>query len=91
MAPQVFEKASSVANNLRSQRSQTPISPAIFVNDLQASTWDWTQGEPPATDPAYYLRFLKSFSRISPKPLSYLSGDNRVVLRYLHHLLTSDD
>lgn len=89
MAPQVFEKASSIANNLRAQRGEDPIAPHIFVNDLQPSTWDWSKGEPPASDPAYYLRFLKSFSRISSLPLNYLAGDNRVVLQGLHHLLTS--
>ena len=88
MAPQVFEKAASVANNLRSQRDVDAIAPYIAVNDLQPATWDWAHGEPPVSDPAYYLRFLKSFARTSAEPLSYLAGDNRVVMHNLHrHLM----
>ena len=83
MAPQVFEKAMSVANNHRQQRGQGPLHPFIAVNDLAASTWDWSRGEPPAEDPAYYLRFCKSFSRMGGQVV-YAHGDNRV---FVHHLL----
>ncbi|MBD06967.1 MAG: hypothetical protein CME24_21780 [Gemmatimonadetes bacterium] len=86
-APQVFEKAASVANNLRRQHGEDAISPYIAVNDLQPATWDWSNGEPPASEADYYLRFLKSFSRVAPEPLNYLGADNRLVLLNLHQRL----
>ena len=66
MAPQVFEKSLSCVNNLRLQDGVPVISNhSIYVVDLQdGGHWDWTQGEPPKTNPAYYLRFCKSFSRM---------------------------
>ena len=49
---------------------------AIFVIDLQdGGGWDWTAGEPPKTNPAYYLRFCKSFSRMGGE-MHYLQCDN---------------
>ncbi len=87
MAPQVFEKAASIANNLRAQRGDRPIAPYIAVNDLQPASWNWDQGEPPASDPAYYLRFLKSFARTAAAPLNYMAGDNRLILHNLHQRL----
>jgi hypothetical protein len=86
MAPQVFEKAISVANNLRRQEGDGPIQPYILVNDLAEIEWDWSQGEPPADDPAYYLRFCKSFSRMGGQ-MRYVSGDNRTMLGHLYRLL----
>ncbi len=54
-----------------------------IVVDLQdGGGWDWTQGEPPKTNPAYYLRFCKSFSRMGGA-LNYVQCDN---LTFLHHL-----
>lgn len=76
MAPQVFEKAASVANNLRLQQGLEPISPFVTVNDLTPVDWDWAAGEPPMDNPAYYLRFCKSFHRIAAE-LAYAAGDNR--------------
>jgi len=86
MAPQVFEKALSIANDLRLQEGQEVLHPFIAVNDLAEITWDWSKGEPPSADPAYYLRFCKSFSRMGGK-LSYLGGDNRVLLQNLWQAL----
>ena len=82
MAPQVFEKAASVANNLRLQEGQRAISPVVIVNDLAPIDWDWERGEPPMDDPAYYLRFCKSFHRIAGEML-YAAGDNRVFVTNL--------
>ena len=82
MAPQVFEKALSLANDLRLQEGREVLHPYIAVNDLAQLSWDWSQGEPPASDPAYYLRFCKSFSRMGGE-LAYLGGDNRVLLQNL--------
>ena len=66
MGPQVFEKSLSCVNNLRLQAGRGIVrDQTIFVVDLQdGGGWDWTQGEPPKTNPAYYLRFCKSFSRM---------------------------
>lgn len=79
MAPQVFEKAASVANNLRLQRGDDPIAPLVAVNDLAPATWDWADGEPPIDNPAYYLRFCKSFDRVANR-FVYTAGDNRAFL-----------
>ncbi|MEO7317372.1 MAG: hypothetical protein ABIZ56_00125, partial [Chthoniobacteraceae bacterium] len=65
MAPQVFEKSLSCVHNLRFQEGREPVRDhSFYVVDLQdGGGWDWTQGEPPKTNAAYYLRFCKSFSR----------------------------
>jgi len=43
----------------------------IYVVDLQdGGNWDWTQGEPPKDNPAYYLRFCKSFARMGGHSVS---------------------
>ncbi len=66
MAPQVFEKSLSGVNNLRLQTGRKIVHDhTIYVVDLQdGGHWDWTKGEPPKDNPAYYLRFCKSFSRM---------------------------
>lgn len=85
MGPQVFEKSLSCVNNLRLQSGQKVITDCnIYVVDLQdGGGWDWTQGEPPKTHPAYYLRFCKSFSRMGCT-MQYLQCDN---LAFVQHLL----
>jgi hypothetical protein len=82
MSPQVFEKAFSAANNLRLQQGRPFIrGHLIAVIDLQdAGSWDWTQGEPPRDDPAYYLRFCKTFARMAGE-LEYLQIDNVAFLQ----------
>lgn len=84
MGPQVFEKSVSCVNNLRLQQGRQPLHDhRIAVVDLQdGGGWDWTQGEPPKTNPAYYLRFCKSFSRMGGA-MQYLQADN---LLFIHHL-----
>ncbi len=84
MSPQVFEKAFSAANNLRRQQGRPFIrGHLIAVVDLQdAGFWDWTKGEPPKDDPAYYLRFCKTFARMAGE-LVYLQIDNVVFLQSL--------
>jgi hypothetical protein len=86
MGPQVFEKAHSCVNNLRLQRGQGVIRDhRIYVVDLQdGGNWDWTKGEPPKNNPAYYLRFCKSYSRMGGT-LHYVQSDN---LMFVHHLLS---
>lgn len=88
MGPQVFEKSLSCVNNLRLQEGRAIVRDhAIFVVDLQnGGGWDWTQGEPPKTHPAYYLRFCKSFSRMGGA-MHYLQCDNLAFVRQLYHEL----
>lgn len=85
MAPQVFEKSISCVNNLRLQAGKPIVQGhSIFVIDLQdGGNWDWSKGEPPKDNPAYYLRFCKSFSRMGGK-MQYLQMDN---ILFVHHLL----
>jgi hypothetical protein len=84
MGPQVFEKSISCVNNLRLQAGQPVIRDlGIYVVDLQdGGGWDWTQGEPPKSNPAYYLRFCKSYSRMGGQ-MQYLQLDN---LTFVQHL-----
>jgi hypothetical protein len=88
MAPQVFEKSLSCVNNLRLQSGQPVIqNHQIFVVDLQdGGNWDWTQGEPPKTNPAYYLRFCKSFSRMGAA-MHYAQCDNATFVHRLYREL----
>jgi hypothetical protein len=85
MAPQVFEKSISCVNNLRLQAGRRIVHDhAIFVVDIQdGGNWDWSKGEPPKSDPAYYLRFCKSFSRMGGE-MHYAQCDN---VAFLHNLL----
>jgi len=86
MAPQVFEKSLSCVNNLRLQSGRPVVQDhRFFVVDIQdGGNWDWSQGEPPKDDPAYYLRFCKSFDRMGGT-LNYLQMDNA---RFMTHLLS---
>ena len=59
----------------------------IYVVDLQdGGGWDWTQGEPPKTNPAYYLRFCKSYSRMGGA-MHYLQCDNAAFIHNLYRQL----
>ncbi|MFO0868684.1 MAG: hypothetical protein U0935_07005 [Pirellulales bacterium] len=84
MGPQVFEKSISCVNNLRLQAGRPVVRDhAIYVVDLQdGGGWDWSRGEPPKTNAAYYLRFCKSYSRMGGA-MRYLQCDN---LAFIHHL-----
>jgi len=88
MGPQVFEKTISCVNNVRRQEGRPIVSGhKIFVVDLQdGGGWDWNKGEPPKTNPAYYLRFCKSFSRMGGT-MKYIQCDNVAFLHNLLHLL----
>jgi hypothetical protein len=85
MGPQVFEKSLSCVNNLRLQEGRPIVAGhTICVVDLQdGGNWDWTQGEPPKTSPAYYLRFCKSFARMGGT-MRYAQCDN---IMFLHNLV----
>jgi hypothetical protein len=84
MSPQVFEKALSAVNNLRAVDGRPPLANHyLAIVDLQdGGGWDWSRGEPPSTNPAYYLRFCKSFYRMGGT-LDYLRCDNRTFLVHL--------
>jgi hypothetical protein len=88
MGPQVFEKSLSCVNNLRLQKGRAVVRDhSIFVVDLQdGGRWDWTRGEPPKTNPAYYLRFCKSFARMGGA-LRYVQCDNLLFVQHLYHEL----
>jgi hypothetical protein len=89
MAPQVFEKTLSCVNNLRLQAGRGIVRDhSIYVVDLQdGGNWDWTTGEPPKTNPAYYLRFCKSFSRMGGR-MQYCQSDNLTFVHRLWHELS---
>ena len=55
--------------------------------DLQdGGNWDWTTGEPPKDNPAYYLRFCKSYSRMGGT-MHYVQCDNVLFLQHLFQQL----
>jgi len=85
MAPQVFEKSLSCVNNLRLQAGRHIVqNHSIYVVDIQdGGSWDWSLSEPPKDNPAYYLRFCKSFARMGGI-MRYVQCDN---VAFLHHLL----
>jgi len=91
MAPQVFEKSLSCVNNVRLQSGLKALSGhSIFVVDLQdGGGWDWSLGEPPKSNPAYYLRFCKSFSRMGA-PMHYLQCDNAAFIQHLWRALSDN-
>jgi len=77
MSPMIFEKSLSMAQNLRLQTGTAMTRHFIAVVDLAESRWDWQKdGEPPADNPAYYLRYCKTFSRMGGE-MRYISADNR--------------
>ncbi|MDT8447549.1 MAG: hypothetical protein RRB13_11720 [bacterium] len=84
MSPMILEKALSMARNLALQ-DQTPLENyQICVVDMQPGTWDWaTKGDPPKDNPAYYLRFCKSFSRMGGD-FAYYEMDNRAFFHNLY-------
>jgi hypothetical protein len=80
MSPMIFEKALSMSRNVVRARGGVIQNFSIYVVDLAKSAWDWVHdGEPPQDNPAYYLRFCKTFSRMGGR-MSYTSADNRSFL-----------
>jgi len=90
MGPQVFEKILSCVNNLRLQDGRPIVSGhSIYVVDLQdGGGWDWSTGEPPKTNPAYYLRFCKSYARMGGE-MHYLQCDNAAFIHNLYRQVAS--
>lgn len=91
MAPMVFEKSLSMANNLAIQERGAPITGHyVAVVDIQSGgDWDWSRGEPPKDNPAYYLRFCKTFYRMGGT-LDYICLDNRTFVQHLHRCLEKE-
>ena len=76
MSPMIFEKAFSMAQNVALQRGRPIENHFLCVVDLAPSRWDWSRGEPPQKSPEYYLRSLKTFSRMGGT-MRYLQADHR--------------
>ncbi|PCJ61331.1 MAG: hypothetical protein COA79_07045 [Planctomycetota bacterium] len=87
MSPMVFEKSLAMAQNIEIQNSRHIDNHYILVADLAKSDWDWKKGEPPQTDPAYYLRYCKTFSRMGGT-MNYLSTDNGKLLTKIYQALS---
>ncbi len=92
MGPQVFEKSMSCVNNLRIQQKRPIVSGhEIHVVDLQdGGNWNWDEGEPPIDNPAYYLRFCKSYARMGGR-MVYHCCDNLAFVHHLYHALSRLD
>jgi hypothetical protein len=87
MSPMIFEKSMSMSQNLEIQKGRHIDNHFMLVVDLAKSTWDWGgAGEPPMDNPAYYLRYCKTFSRMGGT-MKYLSADNRDFLINLYEEL----
>jgi hypothetical protein len=87
MSPMIFEKSLSMAQNLHIQKNKHIDNHYMLIVDLAESSWDWQKnGEPPQTDPGYYLRYLKTFSRMGGT-MKYLTADNRDFLLALYQSL----
>ncbi len=84
MSPMVFEKSLSMAQNLAIQRGEHIDDHFMVVVDLAEPQWDWTQGEPSEDNPEYYLRYMKTFSRMGG-PVRYTAADSRDFLLALLH------
>ncbi len=90
MSPMIFEKSLSMAQNLHLQQDQHIDNHYMLIVDLAQSDWDWqNSGEPPMDNPAYYLRYCKTFSRMGGR-MHYLSADNRDLLLRLYKELCND-
>jgi hypothetical protein len=88
MAPMIFEKALSMANNIAIGQGRPTVSDHFLaVVDIQdGGGWDWREGEPPMDHPAYYLRFCKTFHRMGGE-LDYIQLDNTLFLIALAKML----
>ncbi len=86
MSPMIFEKSLSMSQNVAIQHNQHIDHHYLLVCDIAESNWDWKGGEPPEDNPAYYLRYNKSFSRMGGT-MRYLAADNRDFLLTLMHML----
>jgi hypothetical protein len=88
MSPMIFEKALSMSQNLKIQEGKHIDNHYMLIVDLAKSDWDWQKdGEPPIDNPAYYLRYCKTFNRMGGE-MHYLTADNRDFLLAIYQELT---
>jgi len=87
MSPMIFEKSLSMAQNLEIQKGGHIDRHFMLIVDLAEADWDWAKdGEPPMDNPAYYLRYCKTFNRMGGE-MHYLTADNRDFLLALYQKL----
>jgi hypothetical protein len=87
MSPMIFEKSLSMAQNIKIAEHNPVKNHYMLVVDLAKGQWNWQKdGEPPAGNPEYYLRFCKTFHRMGGE-LEYLTADNRDFLLALFQKL----
>ena len=87
MSPMIFEKALSMAQNLKIKEGKRIENHYLLIVDLAESDWDWqVNGEPTMNHPAYYLRYCKTFNRMGGE-MKYLTMDNRAFLLNLYQNL----
>jgi hypothetical protein len=88
MSPMIFEKALSMSQNLMIQENTHIDHHYMLIVDLAKSDWDWQKnGEPPMDNPAYYLRYCKTFQRMGGE-MHYLTADNRDFLLAIYQKLS---
>jgi hypothetical protein len=91
MSPMIFEKSLSMAQNIEIQRNGHIDNHFMLIADIAQSDWDWNKnGEPPAANPAYYLRYCKTFHRMGGE-MHFLTIDNKDFLLELYHNLSDKD
>ena len=84
MSPMIFEKSLSMSQNLKIQNGKHIDNHYMLIVDLAENNWNWAKdGEPPMDNPAYYLRYCKTFNRMGGK-MKYLCADNRDFLLYIN-------
>ena len=87
MSPMIFEKSLSMSQNLKIKEGKYIENHYLLIVDLAESDWDWQKnGEPPKDNPAYYLRYCKTFHRMGGE-MHYLTSDNRDFLLSLSQKL----
>jgi hypothetical protein len=88
MSPMIFEKSLSMAQNISIQKKNHIDNHYMLIVDLAKSDWNWEKnGEPPVDNPAYYLRYCKTFNRMGGE-MHYLTADNRDFLLELYQNLS---
>jgi hypothetical protein len=88
MSPMIFEKSLSMSQNIEIQNGSHIDNHYMLIVDLAESDWDWAKnGEPPMDNPAYYLRYCKTFNRMGGE-MHYLTADNRDFLLAIYQNLS---